>query len=807
MDSKRGGLSKERTWDMRRPMCIVSGGFALGIVSCYLLAEKGMAYAQAVFAAAVLTIFISVYMMKNKSRIADKGRVPQFWLFLICFAVGICCMHSEYSEPSEYDTAIGKEIAVNGMVIQSEEKEDGEKYSFVVRTGNGEKVLVTMYKEKDEEIRDENGNVISDYHTITGRKVILKVSIELPQGKRNPGTFDYALYLRTKGIRSIATIGTEDIQIEDNAYGFRGRIINIIDTFKGKFDQRLTECIGEEKAGFILGMLFGEKGSLDEEVYEEFQRNGTAHILSVSGLHVGLVYMCIAKIARRKHSKIASIAVLCILLIYAALSLFSPSVTRAVMMIAINILAGLMHKRYDLLSAACTCAFIALLFNSYILFNTGFQLSYIAIISIAVISNVLKRFYNGIMLPIVSVQVGMMPVTAYLFNYVSLSAFIANIPVVFLAGLIIPAGMLMMVLLPFEMGLFNIAAQITATVCDMMIYMNELTYIEGRFTFDVVSPSVFFLVIYYFAVFGGLSETMMIWIKRRAYRVIAVFTVIAVLMGVSAQFLTNDGFEDADMVFVDVGQGDCLHVKTDKGNYLVDGGGSVKYDVGEKTLKPYLLKNGVKKIDIAFVSHLHTDHFAGIASLARAGMIEYICIFEGNKVIEDEIISQTGLSENKILYADRGDVINLSEDVHVEILAPDFDENEYLMTGEYVLSDNENDNSLIMKVSYDGFTVLMNGDIDAEGEKKLIDDIGIGLESTLLKAAHHGSKYSSCDEFIHRVSPEYMVFQVGKNNYGHPDKSVIEKCLQKGIMVYRNDEDGAIGICDAGKNVKIVTMQ
>lgn len=792
---------------MRRPMCIVSGGFALGTAGCYLIAEKGTGYAAAVFAAAVLTIFITIYITKLKSLVADSERVPQFWLFLICFAAGICCMYGAYSEQNEYEPVMGKETDIRGMVIQSEEKQTGEKYSFEVRTINGEKVLVNLYKEKEQQLRDKNSNTICDYHMITGRKVSIKASIELPQGKRNPGTFDYALHLRTKGIRNTASIGIEDIQIDDNAYGFMGHTLNIIDTFKGKFEQRLIGCLGEEKSGFILGMLFGDKGGLEEDLYEQFQRNGTAHILSVSGLHVGLVYMCITKLMRRKHSRLASIVTLLILFVYAALSLFSPSVTRALMMIAINILAGLMHKRYDLLSAACTCAFASLVFNPYMLFNTGFQLSYIAIISIAVISNVLKRFCNGIMLPVVSVQTGMIPITAYLFNYVSLSAFIANIPVVFLAGLIIPAGMLMMVLLPFEISFFDIAAQMMSAVCDMMIYMNKLTYMDGRLTFDVVSPSVFFLVIYYFALFIGLSETMQRWIKERSYRVIAVCTIIAVMLGGTAQLLTNDGFRDADMVFVDVGQGDCLHIKTDKGNYLVDGGGSVNYDVGEKTLKPYLLKNGVKKIDIAFVSHLHTDHFAGIASLARAGMVDYVCIFEGNKGIEDEIMSQTGLSESRILYADKGDVINLFENVYVEIIEPYFDEEEYREKGEYALSDNENDNCLIMKVSYNNFTVLMNGDIDAEGEQKLVENIGEGLESTLLKAAHHGSKYSSCDEFLQAVSPQYMVFQTGKNNYGHPDKSLIEKCLQKGIMVYRNDKDGAIGICDTDKKVRIVTMQ
>ena len=118
----------------------------------------------------------------------------------------------------------------------------------------------------------------------------------------------------------------------------------------------------------------------------------------------------------------------------------------------------------------------------------------------------------------------------------------------------------------------------------------------------------------------------------------------------------------------------------------------------------------------------------------------------------------------------------------------------------YILEkeDDENQSSLILRLNYKDMSVLMTGDIDSDAERELVRKYGNNLDCTILKAAHHGSKYSTCDEFLAASSPDMIVFQVGENNYGHPDKTLIEKCLQKGIMVYRNDLDGAVIIDGKG---------
>ena len=550
----------------------------------------------------------------------------------------------------------------------------------------------------------------------------------------------------------------------------------------------------EETAYLTMGMLFGDTENIDEDTETAFRKNGTSHILSVSGLHVALVYLCVQRMLRGRRSTGASLATLGLLFVYAAASQFSPSVVRAVAMIAMHITATRLHLNYDMLCAAATTALASLLYRPYLLFNTGFQLSYLAIFSLAVIANALGRRYNGIFLSGIAVQIGMLPATVYLFNYFSPVSLLANLPVIFISGWIIPAGLLEMGV--FALGsehLFAIGSILIEMMNKAMVFSNEIFYNEGLYVCNAVSPPVFALILYYAAVFLGLSESMLIAYKRRNIKKIALAATVALLCAGFGHAVCASGFERAELIFVDVGQGDCLHIKSENGkNILIDGGGSINYDVGEKVLLPYLLKNGVSRIDYAFVTHLHTDHYAGLKSLARAGMIQKLFLYEANRLDEARILAETGLQRDDLIWLSAGMRVRIGEDTEIEVLSPArASEREYR---EMRAGEDENAISLVMRVTKNGMRVLMTGDIDAACEKALIAAVPDKVRVDILKAAHHGSRSGNCAEMLAAAAPGCVVVQVGKNNYGHPHKTVIENCRKNGIMVYRNDEDGAIGV-------------
>ena len=204
---------------------------------------------------------------------------------------------------------------------------------------------------------------------------------------------------------------------------------------------------------------------------------------------------------------------------------------------------------------------------------------------------------------------------------------------------------------------------------------------------------------------------------------------------------------------------------------------------------------------------MHTDHYKGIAELCREGMVEHLYIYEGYRIREKEILEDTSMNREDITYLHSGQIEELSDEVCVEILHPEGrSRHEY----EKLAADTEYENSfiLIMKVNIKGRKIMVTCDVDTGCLDSLADKYGNGLDCDILKAAHHGSKYSDSDAFTESSSPEYAVFQVGKNNFGHPDKGIIEKYRQKGIIIYRNDKDGAVAFEFTGNDkVKAKTVR
>jgi competence protein ComEC len=172
---------------------------------------------------------------------------------------------------------------------------------------------------------------------------------------------------------------------------------------------------------------------------------------------------------------------------------------------------------------------------------------------------------------------------------------------------------------------------------------------------------------------------------------------------------------------------------------------------------------------------------------------------------EEEILNETGLKSGQLVYLAKGRKIVLSEGVWIEALYPEvktYDEYADLMGA----GADENDISLILKVHYRGVSVLMTGDINTGGEEKLMEAHD-NLKCDFLKAAHHGSKYSSSEGFLAEVSPACAIFQAGKNGYGHPTAEALEKAEAVNAAIYRNDKHGAIGVFIKGNGkFDVMTM-
>lgn len=760
---------------MRRPAVFSAAAFGAGILIAYNSKADPFIWIIIITAMMAFCFYVAIYVKIET--------VMKFTAMICIAALGAAWLAIGELTPDPLIEKAGSAVEIKGFIKNVEYKNN--MYNITLKN-NDSTVLIKYYSE-DNSFKNSRGKYLCAYG-----------KLELPQQRRNPACFDYRSYLRSCGISTIMTA-------EYVGYMNKAPVGYLVLTgmIRSMFEERLQMSSAAEKTGLIMGIMFGDKSQLDEELYSDFQRNGTAHVLAVSGLHTGILYAFFSFLWRGKKGTFFYVMTCAILLLYMALADFSPSVVRASCMIILHIVACITRNRYDLLSAAGTTFILMLIINPYQIFHSGFQLSFLAIASLGVILPFINYFYQGILLSSLAIQAGMIPYNAYLFNYISAGALIANIPVVFIAGVVLPAGLCSVVAMFFSEKIFSFLMEVMNIGCSLLIRINEIFYASGKTSFDVVSPPVWALVLYYGIIFLCLCETGQLLFLRKNIKAIATAAAAVCLVAVISVPVMRSPLSGAEVVFLDVGQGDCIHVKTNDGkNYLIDGGGSADYDTGMKILKPYLLKNGVKKIDIAFVSHLHEDHYGGIRSLAADGMIEKVAVYEANRQIEEQLKSEMTA---EIIYLYGGHRVNLGKECFIEVISPEPGTSEKYseMIGN---SQDENDTSLIMRLNYKGMTTLITGDIDQEGELNLIEKYGQKLDSDVMKVPHHGSKYSSSGEFIKAVSPVLAVFQVGRNNYGHPAPETVKKYEASGCMTVRNDICGAIGLDFKEGSFKVVRM-
>ncbi|MGN1383151.1 MAG: DNA internalization-related competence protein ComEC/Rec2 [Eubacterium sp.] len=608
---------------------------------------------------------------------------------------------------------------------------------------------------------------------LVGKMIRFSAVLEEPEGRRNPNTFDYRLYLLSRGISHTAF--TDKILVTDAPLSPAGRIRAGILRIRERFLDSLN--MPDEEKQLLAGVLFGCTEEMPEEMKEDFRSNGTAHILAVSGLHVGVIYGLYRRLTAGRKKKYDQALLIVFLLFYGCITLWTVSVVRAILLILFMTFGGLLSRRYDLLTSLGFTAALIAVHNPYAVLGASFQLSFLAVTSISFISPVIARKLPA-WLPAeipasLAVQIGTVPYCACMFNQIALAALICNIPVLLLLGILAPAGILaipaVLLLSVFPEScscsiLLRGISGILRLLSGGMLELNRLLSQDGRFAVDVVSISPVLLAAGGLLVFFVCSEFFQVFWMRGERKYLLKMAAFLLIPCIAAAGFCRDDFRKASVVLVDVGQGDCVHIKGKK-NILLDGGGSPKRNIGKQVLKPYLLKNGCRELDAAMATHLHMDHFLGLQQLQELYPVRSL-----------------------ITKGHAGQHYLIGGNDYIEILWPLRQDPE---------EEDENLNSLVFKVHTGGLTVLVTGDVGETGEQGMLDLYRgtDALHCDVLKVGHHGSRYSSTEEFIDAVSPSIAVIGVGKKNtYGHPCREVLKRFERRRIPVYRTDLDGAVGI-------------
>jgi competence protein ComEC len=638
----------------------------------------------------------------------------------------------------------------------------------------------------------------------------IKGKLEKPTRQKNFGEFDYKLYLAREKIFTYINIWQEkDIQKigEDDSNFLVSFSLSARDKIKEITKQTLTPPYNY----LLIGMLLGEKSFIPPHLKEVFTEAGIMHILAVSGLHVGIIAIALLALLSmlKLPKKLKLFTLILILITYASITGFRPSVLRATIMFILLIGGKLINRSRNLNISLFFAAFLILLLNPLILYDAGFLLSFIVTFFIINLSPILQGVFSKIVVWIknplavsTAAWIGIFPLSAYFFSKVSIISIISNIFIIPLTGIAVVLGFI-----TFFIGLMSISlAGIVANI--NYLVLNLITLIAKSFSslpfafIYVAQPSVMLIILYYLTVFFIIEifykKILSPKIKNKTTLIVLSVTLLIIIIQL---FYPTDNLK---VNFINVGMGDCILIEApNKINILIDGGGNPQsdFDVGSKIVIPYLRRKGVNEIDLLILTHPHLDHLEGLLPVLKELKVDMV-LDSGLTCDSSEykefisLILKKGIPYHK---AKAGDNFIFSNNLEIFLLNPLYD-------SDFYEESDFNNASIVVKLFYKNADFLFTGDIEEAAEKKLLVWQNI-LQSDILKVGHHGSSTSTNLEFLDKVNPNIAVITVGKNHFGHPSQKIIERLEDKNIQIYRTDEDGTVIIRTNGQEYWIRTLR
>lgn len=614
-----------------------------------------------------------------------------------------------------------------------------------------------------------------------GDSLYIEGEFKQPEEARNYKGYNYKQYLKTKKI--IGTVELEKVKILKSSNG--SFIHNIQKYIRDTINGTLTD----EEGNLLLAILLGDKDKLSEDIQESFKTSNLSHMLAVSGAHVsyiilGLTYVLQNSIIGKKNGKIVCIF---FLLVFMAITNFTPSVTRACIMAVLTLFSGIIYRKSDVYTNISVAALITLIFNPYSLLDLGFQLSYGGTIGIIIfIKRIQEKKSNSKVInyikqmALVSIYANIIiiPIMMYHFNTVSFTFIISNIMASPILGIIVITGFLFIIASITVKPLTRLIAIFIKPILSILIKISQICSKLPFSNILVVTPYMFNVISYYAIILYCIKSK-----KNNKCKIIICLLIVLILIN----FIIYIFPQKLRIFFIDVGQGDStLIITPDKKTVLIDGGGSDSFDVGEKVLLPYLLDRRILKIDYVLISHFDTDHCGGILTIMEKVKVKNIIISEQAEHSENYERFKKLMIHKKIrlIEVKKGDKIKIGRYSEFKILFPT----------SRLLSENPlNNNSIVAQFNYNNFKMLFTGDIEKLAEQQILKTEKAEIRADILKVAHHGSKTSSIPEFIKAVRPKIALIGVGKNNtFGHPNQQTIKNLENIKCRIYRTDLQGEI---------------
>ena len=677
-------------------------------------------------------------------------------------------------------------------IVKTIPEYDGQKSSFVLHT-------------ESQKPYEKNLQVFCQFDSQLnkGDRVFIRGDMKVPEKPGNPGEFNYAQYLSHQQVYYVFSINEKkNIELISQGSGWQ----KWLSSHRERGEKLIYDLLPEDEAGILIGMLFGNKCGIDEKQYQDFQKTGIVHIFAVSGLHVGFLLLFCAgltyffNISRRSFFFFSIV----LIFLYGSITGWPVSVQRASIMASLGLLAYYTGREKQLLNSLGLAGIIILIIDPHAVFKISFQLSFVAAWGLVYLFPLIKsrlnyesKLWDLILIPVCA-QIAVIPLIAYHFNLFTPVALVSNVLITYLAACIVILGFISL----FSSAFFAVLASpfllFAGMLAEVLLFMTAI-FNDLPFAYLwAATPSFLLISIYYAGLLLWIGYMKGLMPKPAIILAFLMMAVFLVVISLPAGVFNRGQMEG---IFIDVGQGDGILIKTARGKFiLIDGGGSEFSDVGSRKVLPYLRHRGIREIFMLVNTHPDTDHLQGLETVAEEIPARFIAIpaslFQAERY---DLLKETA-EENSIpiVALESGQELNIEEDLEIRVLYPE---------GEDYQGNDYNDQSLVLRIQYGDFSLLLTGDLENEGLQGLLANTK-KVKSTVVKVPHHGSRGSLLPEFYEKTMPHWAVVSAGRNNlFGHPHQDVLNALGDRGIEVLRTDTQGAITISTDGRMVEISTYR
>lgn len=634
-----------------------------------------------------------------------------------------------------------------------------------------------------------------------GNQIRFRGTVYPLEAKRNPSQFDYKRYLAPKGI--YVQVGVQkilDLTESTRLLSWANLRRSVLDAINNNFSQ--------QTAPLAKALLIGYKNELDRQKKIIFSRAGLSHIMAVSGLHVGFIlapfWFIIPFLWTLRYGKQIGLSVLILtLFIYAGLTGFSASVTRASLVGVLLAYGKLFHKVRDSKNLTAVAALIILLLNPSDLFSIGFQLSfgavYIILLTAPVIQSWLpnwiryRRIGQPIMIVIISfiVQVGLFPLLAYYFGEFSIIGPLANAFVVPLLGIAVPYALF---LIPAAWIFPGFAQLLNTPVRLFLFWLNRFVDVTASWPYSWMQVHID--GVWSFGIWiAAILLIASLRIPKMRWKLLAIL-LATLCLDQASNIISKLRPATLQITFFDVGQGDAALVTTPNNkHFLIDTGRwQPDYNSAKYVILPHLKERGIDKLDAVLLSHPHADHIGGILELISSIPID--TIYNSGMAYDSQLYrSYHRMAAEKqipIVGLSAGRQVPVDPAIRLFVYGP----------APVSTSSNVNNHSLIVELIYGETEFLFMGDAESAQEEHLLKAYPTLADTDFLKVGHHGSKTSSTVPFLHAVTPQIGIVSLARQNkFGHPHREAVRRLRQQIPHLRFTSLDGALRYYSDGRQI------